>query len=765
MNTSVVSYEATDACLNLANCSFNVTVNSTNSSLVLDCPADINVTVPVGTAGQNLSWTAPTGSSDCVIGSVTTTQTAGILNGDFFPVGSYTITYESTDGCGATTTCSFTIVVSEGVGTLTLDCPVDLVYVLPLGSTSMPVSWESPITSTTCGGGQVNPNCGTNPAGFTFIGTLNDQEYYLSNSKSPWTVAQANCEVYDGYLPTINSQEENDFLLANINSVIHIGLNDIATEGTYEWINGEPVTFTNFTSNPSNSADNDYGHMQNWDGDWDVYSNLVWKNYVMELDCGGGSSIDLEQTSGPANGSNFTEGIYTITYQASDDCGDVQTCSFTIEIQDNSPDLVITCPSNITVQEVPGTGAATVNWSSPTATTSCVTGGLNITQTGGLPSGSSFAIGTYTISYQGTDDCGNVATCSFTVSVDPDSQQTEYCEAKGNTPWQQWISNVSLNTINNSSGKDQYGDFTDLNTNLLEGNSYTFSLTPSFSWTQWDEYVRVWIDYNGDFDFTDPGELVVEEIIPGGAPGSGGQTLNSTIIIPVSVASGATRMRVAMKKEAYAGSCETFDFGEVEDYTIIINSPDLYLSPEGHTEILFFNAQESGREVRFNWMTNTEFKNDYFVLERSQDGRNFELLKEINSISENIVETYYQDKDLQPKQGQNYYRLHQVNYDGSSRYSNVEMIEFNVDLKHFEMIPNPASEEVYLHLKNYHGLSANIQIMNALGQTMLEKRIDEVSDSAIRLDLSEFYNGVYFVSVQLDKKKRVTKQLVISRTY
>ena len=628
---TTVSFQAIDPCGHAEICSFVVTVNSASSNLTLVCPANISETAAGGT---NVNWTAPTGTSDCTTGSVTTTQIAGQASGSFFNVGTYTITYEAVDGCGTTETCSFTITVLNGSGTLTLTCPTNQVLVLPQGANSMPVNWSLPTTSTTCGGGTQNPNCGTLPTGFATLGSLGDSEYFISLAKTPWTVAQADCETYGANLVVIGDAAENQFLDDNIDVVIHIGLNDVASEGTPEWSNGEPVGYTNYTSSANNTATNDYCYWAPWSGKWGFYSNLVYKYYVMELDCGGGSSVSLTQTGGPANGSSLTAGLYNVTYEANDDCGDVQMCSFTIEVQANTQSSIsLDCPSNITVTEVAETEGAAANWSAATATTTCNNGGLSISQTGGLPSGSVFAVGSHTITYGATDACGNVENCTFTITVLPDSPSGEYCMSKGTTPWQHWIANVSFNTINNNSGKSQYSDFTGISTSVDPDGSYTFSLTPGFSWTQWDSYVSVWIDYNGDFDFNDPGEKVVEQIVPAGSSGGTPNTGSATVTIPTNSPSGATQMRVAMKRDAYADPCETFSLGEVEDYTVFVNSNGSNL--EGISESLFFTAMKDGRDVSLDWVTNNEFKNEYFVLERSVDGLEFESLKEVESIYEN----------------------------------------------------------------------------------------------------------------------------------
>jgi len=76
------------------------------------------------------------------------------------------------------------------------------------------------------------------------------------------------------------------------------------------------------------------------------------------------------------------------------------------------------CPNDIIVEAAQGQNSAVVNWTAPTAVTSC-TGSPSIVQASGGSNGSSFNIGTSTITYEATDDCGNLEFCSFTVTVQP----------------------------------------------------------------------------------------------------------------------------------------------------------------------------------------------------------------------------------------------------------------------------------------------------------------------------------------------------------
>jgi subtilisin family serine protease len=142
---------------------------------------------------------------------------------------------------------------------------------------------------------------------------------------------------------------------------------------------------------------------------------------------------------------------------------------------------------------------------------------------------------------------------------------TTYCTSQGNNASFEWISNVSFGNFSNSSGAAGYSDFTGQVVSAEAGSTYGVSVTPAFSGTTYQEYFKIWIDLNQDGDFTDSGEEVF-------SAGPTTTTATGNVTIPATASIGQTRMRVSMKWNATPTSCETFSYGEVEDYTIDIGT-------------------------------------------------------------------------------------------------------------------------------------------------------------------------------------------------
>ncbi|MEL6811633.1 MAG: S8 family serine peptidase [Bacteroidota bacterium] len=143
---------------------------------------------------------------------------------------------------------------------------------------------------------------------------------------------------------------------------------------------------------------------------------------------------------------------------------------------------------------------------------------------------------------------------------------TGYCASNGNNTNDEYIQRVQIGSIDNSTGASAggYGDYTSLSTNLASNN--TITITPAWTGTVYSEAYAVWIDWNRDGDFADAGELVFSQ-----APTTA-TSVTGSFGIPTGASVGATRMRVSMKYNASPTSCESFTYGEVEDYVVVIGA-------------------------------------------------------------------------------------------------------------------------------------------------------------------------------------------------
>jgi chitodextrinase len=179
--------------------------------------------------------------------------------------------------------------------------------------------------------------------------------------------------------------------------------------------------------------------------------------------------------------------------------------------------------------------------------------------------------------------------------------QLNYCASNGNSVADEYIGRVQLGTINNATGATAggYADYTSISTDLTAGDNASITITPTWTGTLYNEGYAVWIDYNKNGVFTDAGEQVFSNAASQTTP------VNGAFTIPTSAALGNTTMRVSMKYDGIPTSCETFNYGEVEDYTVNIkaNNADTE-APTAPSALAASNVAET--TLTLNWTGSTD---------------------------------------------------------------------------------------------------------------------------------------------------------------
>ncbi len=111
-------------------------------------------------------------------------------------------------------------------------------------------------------------------------------------------------------------------------------------------------------------------------------------------------------------------------------------------------------------------------------------------------------------------------------------------------------------------------------------------------------------------------------------------------------------------------------------------------------ELLKFTAKPFENKVSLEWVTTSQYNNDYFTLEKTLDGIEFKPVATINGFGTNQSALNYKFTDSKPYSGTSYYRLKQTDFDGKYSYSSLEKVEMaEEDDFSFDVYPNPSNGE------------------------------------------------------------------------
>ncbi|MDO7884828.1 T9SS type A sorting domain-containing protein [Hymenobacter cheonanensis] len=219
---------------------------------------------------------------------------------------------------------------------------------------------------------------------------------------------------------------------------------------------------------------------------------------------------------------------------------------------------------------------------------------------------------------------------------------------------------------------------------------------------------------SGDVTFTDPTRTAANSTVtPSGSFASGGGT-----------APGSN----------YATTTST-----LEDVTIVNPLP---------VELSRFEALAVRQDALLTWSTASEHNNDHFTIERSLTGSGFVAVGTVRGQGNSVTNTTYTFTDSNAGRLASttvYYRLKQVDLDGTASYSPVRAVQFATAKAAASLYPNPSQGQIVLDLSGLAQGTYSVQVLDLTGRVL---RAQQVGAQASPLDLSGLPQGAYLVLVQ-----------------
>lgn len=182
--------------------------------------------------------------------------------------------------------------------------------------------------------------------------------------------------------------------------------------------------------------------------------------------------------------------------------------------------------------------------------------------------------------------------------------------------------------------------------------------------------------------------------------------------------------------------------------------------------LLHFNARliENGK-VELKWATASEINNDYFTIQKTIDGSQFEDVALIKGSGNSSQTINYVAHDKNPSKGLSYYRLKQTDYDGKNTFYGFEEINLNSAEDYFTVYPNPSNGLGFtVNMRtNIKNSKITMTIYDTQGRKLYSenKAFDEPGDKIFELGLNEkLPSGIYFITVQINTRQFKNKLVV-----
>lgn len=183
-------------------------------------------------------------------------------------------------------------------------------------------------------------------------------------------------------------------------------------------------------------------------------------------------------------------------------------------------------------------------------------------------------------------------------------------------------------------------------------------------------------------------------------------------------------------------------------------------------EILSFEAENSGKSTKLKWITAWEENNAGFEVQKSRDAKHFVSIASLNGTGSSDEATTYEFTDQSPFNGINYYRLKQIDFDGSITFSDLVEVRINRNASKLNIYPNPAPKTatVTLALESFHSHKALIiSVRDLNGQLKYREKLHTNATGSLQTQLRinpHLTQGIYLVTIGNGQEIK-TQRLII----
>ncbi|GGC12663.1 T9SS type A sorting domain-containing protein [Dyadobacter sediminis] len=170
-------------------------------------------------------------------------------------------------------------------------------------------------------------------------------------------------------------------------------------------------------------------------------------------------------------------------------------------------------------------------------------------------------------------------------------------------------------------------------------------------------------------------------------------------------------------------------------------------------QLVSFDAVKEEKSALLTWVTTEEVNSEKFDVQHSTNGEIWKTIATVTAKGESKESVHYEARDNEPVNGLNLYRLHMIDKDGSSAFSKIQSLNFDIR-PNVSVYPNPVSDQLNILSSNWNKVTG-VQILNANGLEVYSSGAAPVQT----INTKHFAAGTYIVKVT--EKSQVTNSYKI----
>lgn len=164
-------------------------------------------------------------------------------------------------------------------------------------------------------------------------------------------------------------------------------------------------------------------------------------------------------------------------------------------------------------------------------------------------------------------------------------------------------------------------------------------------------------------------------------------------------------------------------------------------------ELISFDGYQKETAIELKWTTASEINNAYFEIERSSDGKLFDVIGKVKGGGNSTQANTYSFVDEKPFTGINNYRLKQTDFNGIISYSTIVVVKNKNQVFSPVIFPNPAANTLNCNFCLKEDIEADIQVTDLSGRILIYQHQEIAKGNTLTINIESLRNGAYFLRI------------------